>query len=135
MANPQVRPHLHFYPEETRPSVGEYYQADHWREIDGDKAFRAAPMSVIRGQHYYLYEPCLLTDGRVCMPYEWFLRDGHLNARVWALHAIRQPESGWVVEEFHTYEVSEEHFSLGFGSWGLSSQTEHLPTCTVILGK
>jgi hypothetical protein len=77
MANPRVRPHLHFYAEDNGASVNEYYQASHWRESARDPELihlshqiRLTPMAVICGVHYYLYEPCLLKDGTACMPFE-----------------------------------------------------------------
>lgn len=60
MANPKVRPHLRFYPEDTGNSVSEYYQAQHWRELDDP--IKLTPMARINNQDFFLYEPCILVD-------------------------------------------------------------------------
>ncbi|THH28853.1 hypothetical protein EUX98_g5331 [Antrodiella citrinella] len=62
MANPRVRPHLQFYPEDNGKSVNEYWQASHWRE-EADPS-KLTPLAIIGSQHFFVFEPCLLRDGR-----------------------------------------------------------------------
>ncbi|EED83930.1 predicted protein [Postia placenta Mad-698-R] len=62
MANPRVRPHLHFYPEDRgeRP-LSEARQASRWlNEIPHDLL---TPMARVRHHDYYIYEPAMLVDG------------------------------------------------------------------------
>jgi hypothetical protein len=139
MANPRVRPHLRFYPEDNGKSVNEYYQAEHWREniCPDDQTIppKLTPMAVIGNQQFFLYEPCLLHDGRACMPYEWFYRDKRLYAKTWSLRsALTATGLGWIVEEFSETTVPEEQFLVSFGAWSSSHATRHLPPATNIFG-
>ncbi|KAF8891836.1 hypothetical protein BD779DRAFT_1437618 [Infundibulicybe gibba] len=131
MANPRVREHLRFYPEDNGKTVAEFYQASGWRELDDP--IRLTPMARIGGQDFYLYEPCLLKDGRVCMPFEWFKRGGGLIANVWTLRA-GAGGSGWIVEEYNRVEVPEDQFLVSFTLWNSTPSTGHLPPVWSILG-
>lgn len=130
MANPHVRPHLHFYPEDTGKTVAEYYQAAHWRELD-DNPHKFTPMAAIKDSHYYLYEPCILSDGQVCMPYEWFYRDEKLHASVWMMRAF---ENSWIVEEYNSAVLSQDDFLVNFVDWDSSYLSKSCPKATKIAG-
>lgn len=138
MSNPKVRPHLHFYAEDNGTSVNEYYQASHWRErcsqTEGFPQITLTPMVTIGTQQYFLYEPCVLRDGQVCMPCEWFQRSGHFYAMVWSLRPTAD-SSGWIVEEFNLFEVPEDMFLLSFTSWHSSEVTTGLPDAQKIQGE
>ncbi|KAG6840000.1 hypothetical protein C0991_009697 [Blastosporella zonata] len=118
-SNPYVWPHLCFYAEDNGSSVNEYYQAKHWREASlepkADPQIKLTPMASIGGQYFFLYEPCILQNSQVCMPYEWFCQGNKLYAMAWPL----QPSAaanGWIVEEFQSFEVPEEFFLVSFPS-------------------
>ncbi|KAH9948702.1 hypothetical protein B0H21DRAFT_890351 [Amylocystis lapponica] len=73
MANPKVRPHLHFYPEDTRgASLSEARQAARWLEEIPDHLI--TPMARIGLQDFYIHEPAMLRSGVPCMPVRWFTR-------------------------------------------------------------
>ncbi|KAI8983315.1 hypothetical protein BD414DRAFT_515805 [Trametes punicea] len=102
-ANPQVRPHLHFYPEDAGTVLAEAWQAARWcEELDPNLA---APMVRIGNQDYFVYEPAQLQDGRVCMPFRWFVRGREMFARVWSMVPTTDL-SGWVVLEHQPFEIS-----------------------------
>jgi hypothetical protein len=137
MANPHVRPHLCFYPEDTGKTVNEYWQAHHWlNDADPEKL---TPMAVIDNQHFFIYEPCLLKNGIICMPTRWFMREKTLMARAWTLRAVPHESiggrSGWIVEEFNEIEVSQNLFLVGFETWSSAASTNGLPSPSQILGK
>ena len=133
MANPRVRPHLQFYPEDAGQTVNEYWHARHWREeMDLTKCM---PMAIIRNQQFFVLKPCLLNDGQPCMPTHWFFRDKQLFAKAWTLCVVSQElESGWVVEEYNEIEVSGDQFLVSFGNWSLSLSSDGLPRAMRILG-
>ncbi|EPQ49899.1 hypothetical protein GLOTRDRAFT_28091, partial [Gloeophyllum trabeum ATCC 11539] len=57
MANPLVRPHLQFYPQDSWPRLSEACQAARWRyEIDGNLA---SPMARSNGKDYFVEEVCM----------------------------------------------------------------------------
>ncbi|EED83857.1 predicted protein [Postia placenta Mad-698-R] len=62
MANPRVRPHLHFYPEDhgERP-LAEARQAARWLHEMPNELL--TPMARVRNQDYYIYEPAMLVNG------------------------------------------------------------------------
>lgn len=134
MANPRVRPYLHFYPEDTGKRVDEYWHASHWnKEVDPE---RLTPMAVVNGQHFFVYEPLLLKDGTACMPTRWFIRNKVFVALAWTLRAISSDiASGWVVEEYKQIEVAQDLFLIGFETWSSSGSTNGLPLATQIIGK
>lgn len=133
MANPHVRPHLRFYPEDSAKVVNEYWQAKHWREeVDAD---RLTPMAEIKNQHFFTFEPCLLDDGSVCMPVRWFHRAGVLFAQAWTLRQVFSADRGsWVVEEYNQIEVPQGKFLVPFDKWDTSFSTRHLPHAKNISG-
>jgi hypothetical protein len=130
MANPRVRPYLHFYPEDAGNTVNEYWHARHWHEV-ADPSL-VTPMAVVNNTHFFVYEPIILVDGRVVIPYRWFLRCGSIAARAWPLRGVRRGnDEGWIVEEFKTVIVSQRDLSIPFGSWG----TDHrFPSAKHIFG-
>ena len=134
MANPRVRPHLRFYPEDAGQTVNEYWQASHWHE-DMDPT-KSTPMVTIQNQQYFVHEPCLLNNGLPCMPTRWFLRDQQVFAKAWTLRSIsHESNSGWIVEAFNEIEVSADQFLVSFGNWPASKSTEDLPRATQIFGE
>ena len=70
------------------------------------------------------------------MPTRWFRRNQTLVAKAQGLRAVvRDSESGWVVEAYNEFEVSQDQFLLSFGSWHVSQSTDNLPPPTQIYGK
>ena len=134
MANPNVRPHLSFFPEDTGKSVNEYSQAAHWRhEADPELL---TPMVLIQNQQFFVFEPSLLRDHRVCMPVRWFIRDKKIFAQAWMMQAIsREDGSGWIIEEYHQIEVSQDDFLVSFEAWDVSQSTSDLPHASCIFGE
>jgi len=66
MANPRVRPHLHFYPEDSGQSLSEARQAAKWlHELPSEDT---TPMIRIQNDDYYILEPALLIGGHACIP-------------------------------------------------------------------
>ncbi|KIY48684.1 hypothetical protein FISHEDRAFT_8743, partial [Fistulina hepatica ATCC 64428] len=61
MVNPHIRPHLHFYPEDSGPHLSEARQAECWlHEMDNNTL---TPMVELRGQRFFIYELAKLTSG------------------------------------------------------------------------
>ncbi|TRM70314.1 hypothetical protein BD626DRAFT_448805 [Schizophyllum amplum] len=72
MANPKVRPHLSFYPEDSGAKLSEARQADRWlRELPSELT---TPVARIDGHDYFILEPAMLQSGDCCMPIRWFTR-------------------------------------------------------------
>ncbi|KIJ31527.1 hypothetical protein M422DRAFT_61644 [Sphaerobolus stellatus SS14] len=75
-ANPQVRPHLHFYPEARAVQISEAWQARKWvKEIEWDKL---TPMVSVHGKHFYVGEMAETSKGDLVIPLRWVKRDGIL---------------------------------------------------------
>ncbi|KAH9899608.1 hypothetical protein C8Q73DRAFT_680493 [Cubamyces lactineus] len=111
MANPRVRPHLRFLPEDSGPVLAEAWQAARWREeLDPDLA---TPMLRQGEQDFYVYEPARLQNGSVCMPVRWYQREGQTFARVWAMEPTAD-RSGWIVRKDVEFDVCDKDFLVAF---------------------
>ncbi|KAJ6618918.1 hypothetical protein B0H10DRAFT_1947133 [Mycena sp. CBHHK59/15] len=74
MTNPTTPTNLHFFPEDSGPSLSQAWQATRWLdELDSDLT---TPTIRIQKQDFYIHEPTLLSNGLLCMPIRWFKRGG-----------------------------------------------------------
>lgn len=87
MANPQVRPHLSFYPEEKSDNLSEARQFSQWLYEVPDE--QVGPMLRIGMMDYYTFEPVMLTTGDICMPHRWYMHGGRYYAHCWKMVMIR----------------------------------------------
>ncbi|KAH9045528.1 hypothetical protein EDB85DRAFT_1852863, partial [Lactarius pseudohatsudake] len=136
MANPRVRPHLRFYPEDTGGQVSEYWHGRHWGQ--DANPMHVTPMAVIGSQQFWTFEPCVLKTGAIVMPSRWFIRNRVIHAVAWTLRPYHDVSSdhiaGWIVEEYNNVVVSQSEFLIPFASWGASDMTTSLPDPKRILG-
>lgn len=141
-ANPRVRPHLHFYPEDAGQELGESWQAKRWlHELD---PALTTPMIRIGTRDFYNYEPAQLMDRTVCMPVRWFLREerqgdrliSRFFAQAWRLQpAIFEGTfQGYIVNEWDTFEVDACHLALNFPQMVATFEIDRLPDPRNILG-
>ncbi|KAJ3859097.1 hypothetical protein EV359DRAFT_68458 [Lentinula novae-zelandiae] len=86
MANPQVRPHLSFYPEEKSNNLSEAWQFSQWFYEVPDE--QVGPMLCIGMIDYYTFEPVMLTTGNICMPHRWYMHGGRYYAHCWKMVII-----------------------------------------------
>ena len=113
--------------------MNEYRQAAHWcTEVAPS---RATPMAVMDGHHYYIYEPCLLHDGRVCVPVRWFMRNDQLLATAWVLRAVTgQHQNYWIAEEYNMIEISRSDLLLLSVAWDSTPATVGMPHPSQLAG-
>ncbi|KAG2035286.1 hypothetical protein BDR03DRAFT_812159, partial [Suillus americanus] len=133
MMNPRVRPLLHFYPEDAGTKLNEAWQAKHWlEELDPELL---TPVVRLQNQDFFIFEPALLTSGEACMPFHWFVRRKKMYARAWRLRPVaREINCGWVVQQFQSFEVSEDDLLVSFKNWNSSGATSGLPRACHIYG-
>ncbi|KAF8180489.1 hypothetical protein K438DRAFT_1908238 [Mycena galopus ATCC 62051] len=114
MANPKVRPHLSFYPEDSGPKLSEARQGDRWLKEIPDS--QTTPMLRIAGQDYFIHEPAMLRNGDCCIPTRWFTKNGEFFAKCWALQAVCKDElSGWrAIIKSEAYIVPASEFLKNF---------------------
>ncbi|KAF7318315.1 hypothetical protein HMN09_00340300 [Mycena chlorophos] len=111
MANPSVRKHLRFLPEENGSKLAEAWQAKRWLyELDSDLT---TPMHRIGSQDFYVHEPAILQSGNTCIPTRWFERNGQVYARVWRMQQVTD-RNGWVVDTSQTHDVPATQFLVAF---------------------
>lgn len=72
MSNPQIRRHMHDFPEEPDGPISELYEAEKMREGIPDDA--APPMIEHGGHHYYVKELAQLTCSTYFVPLRWYKR-------------------------------------------------------------
>ncbi|KAJ3013246.1 hypothetical protein NUW54_g522 [Trametes sanguinea] len=131
MANPHVQPYLHFYPEDTRSmNVLEARQAAQWLSEVPDG--HLTPMIRVRDIDYYVYEPAMCEDGRVCMPVHWFTRveqgRHHWYAKCWEMWPVSTDTlSGWWVVKTMDLEVPASSLLKNFTQLQRSAVQYRLP--------
>ncbi|ETW83356.1 hypothetical protein HETIRDRAFT_119480 [Heterobasidion irregulare TC 32-1] len=134
MANPCVRLHLHFLPEDAGSRLAEAWQGHQWlHELDSELT---TPMVRLEGQDYYIFEPALLRDSQACVPYRWFIHEDHIWARTWTM-TTTGTSSGhqqWVVLEHLEVEIPITSFSMAFPHFQRSFLRLKVPSPQSILG-
>ncbi|KAJ3738165.1 hypothetical protein EV360DRAFT_77074, partial [Lentinula raphanica] len=114
MANPHIRPKLHFYPEDSGTHLSQARQAQRWLDEAPDNLL--TPMARINSRDFYIYEPSMLFDGTCCIPVRWFSRSNILYARCWRMEPLISDEdtsSGWSVIKSE-FEVPADRFLKNF---------------------
>lgn len=138
MANPKVRPHLSFYPEDTGVKRSEARQSDRWlHEVADDELTPMARIGVSgRYQDFYVHEPAMLRDGTVCVPVRWFAVGHVLFAKCWRMQTISTDYGdGWRVLEYDDYSVPLTEFLKTFPElWDDAEAIYGLPHPSKIIG-
>ncbi|KAG8914033.1 hypothetical protein FRC02_005141 [Tulasnella sp. 418] len=138
MANPRVRPYLRFYPEDSGRALSEAWQGARW--LNKVESSLLTPMIRIgaTGSHqdYYINEPTLLKDGKVCMPYRWFTRHNKFVAKAWDLELCQMDgRAVWVIREDRIREVTETELQLSLPFFEKKAQHSGLPSSHLIVSK
>ncbi|KAG1754450.1 hypothetical protein EDB19DRAFT_1892445 [Suillus lakei] len=116
--NPRVRPLLHFYPEDA---------AKYWlKELDPE---------LLMPFIFFIFEPTLLSSSQACIPFHWFTHGRKMYTKAWSLQPVTcEMDCGWVVEDFNSFEVSEDDLLVSFKNWDSSEATSGLPHAYLIYG-
>ncbi|KAG2050212.1 hypothetical protein BDR06DRAFT_1011386 [Suillus hirtellus] len=133
MMNPRIRPLLHFYPEDTGVELNEAQQATCWlEELDPELLM---PVIRLHNQDFFVFKPALLSSGQACIPFRWFTRGRKMYTKAWSLWPVtRELDRGWVIEDFRSFEVSEDDLLVSFRNWDSSEATSGLPHANLIYG-
>lgn len=113
MANPKVRPHLKFYPEDSKKRISEARQARRWLyEVADDEI---TPMARLGQQDYYIHEPAMLRNGECCMPVRWFTVGELLFAKCWKMEVVSSDiGQGWRIVQLKDYSLPHTEFLKTF---------------------
>lgn len=131
MANPQVRPHLHFLPEDAGERLSEAWHGNRWLcELDPDLA---SPMVRSRGQDFYVLEPVQLTNGQICMRERYFTRGINMLARAWPMRPSNDG-LGWIVVKDEPMDVMVQDFLTSYPKLRATYQYHQLPDPSNIIG-
>ncbi|KAJ7145018.1 hypothetical protein C8R46DRAFT_1232351 [Mycena filopes] len=132
MANPKVRPHLHFYPEDSGPKLSEARQGQRWLNELGDD--RITPMVRILKQDFYVHEPAMLDDGHCVVPTRWFMKDNQMFARCWDMQVVTNDSSwGWRVIRRADLVVPATRFLKDFVTLQRDAATYSIPHPSLII--
>ncbi|CAK5266203.1 unnamed protein product [Mycena citricolor] len=117
MANPRVRPHLSFYPEDSGSKLSEARQGQRWLNEIPDT--QTTPMARLHGHDYYIYEPCMASavegTAQFVIPTRWFTREGSLFAKCWRMIPVASEQgSGWRVIKTISVDIPASHFFKNF---------------------
>ena len=110
-------------------ALSKYWHTKHWHEsADPDLV---TPLAVINSHSFFVYEPCLLSNGCAVIPYHWFVCGDSIMARTWPLHTTQlSSDAGWVVQEFEMVIISQNELLVPFGFWATSDLADGLPDMT-----
>ncbi|KAJ3859245.1 hypothetical protein EV359DRAFT_86638 [Lentinula novae-zelandiae] len=115
MANPNVRPHIHHYHEDSGKRLEHAWQAQAWRDLDPELA---TPMVRIGRQDFYTYEITQLDSGQLVVPHCWFTRSRNMGSEDlygmgWKVE-IDHHGYGYVVSEWEQVEFSAKSLLVSF---------------------
>ncbi|OAV88231.1 hypothetical protein PTTG_29101 [Puccinia triticina 1-1 BBBD Race 1] len=96
LANPQVSPHIDYYPEMTHHSLFKFSQSKKWLEELAPQ--HRAPMCQVNQEHFYLFEPVELTSGLIIIPIFFYSQDSQLYSKC-------------IAPDFETYTEEEKTLS------------------------
>ncbi|KAI0718618.1 hypothetical protein C8T65DRAFT_737260 [Cerioporus squamosus] len=131
VANPQVRKHLHFLPEDAGRRLSEVWQGSRWlRELDPDLA---TPMLCIHDQDFYVLEPAQLHDSCICMPVRFFTRGKDTMAWGWMMVPTAD-KSGWVIAQHMSTEIRCHDVLTSFPVLWETYHHHDLPDPCIIIG-
>ena len=134
MANPKVRPHLVFFPEDSGDNLLSAHQGRRWLS-DLDPAL-TSPMIRQSGQDFYIFEPAVLFDQTYCIPIRWFRRGKEYFAMAWRIHPVQhQSGLGWVVHEYEEFEIAACVLTVSFTYFIASFQRRGVPDPRIMLGE
>jgi hypothetical protein len=133
MANPKVRPLLHFYPEDSGQTLEEARQASRWlHELQPEET---SPMIRVKNTDYYIFEPTMLSDGSVCLPTSWFTRGDTFFAEALLMqNGMINQTKGWFVVEDREIEISQNELLKNFHQLGEDAERYNVPHPSVIFG-
>jgi hypothetical protein len=130
MSNPQVHPHLAFYPEDSDGSLSEAWQAEQWlHELDADLT---TPMARLSGRDYFIHEPMMSREGHIYMINRFFQKGGQIMA--WASPMNLINTEGWVVSSSECTLKSSD-FLVDFATLCQVYQDHHIPDPRIIIGR
>ncbi|KAJ7603168.1 hypothetical protein DFH06DRAFT_941468, partial [Mycena polygramma] len=134
MANPRVRPHLHFFPEDSGPKLSEARQGQRWLKELPDE--QTTPMVRISGNDYYIYEPAMLDSEALefCIPTRWFVRGKEFFAKCWRMSIVSTDKgTGWRVFKSDDYEVPARRFLKNFTQFQADAALYDVPHPSLLI--
>ncbi|KAH8926419.1 hypothetical protein BT69DRAFT_1215259 [Atractiella rhizophila] len=109
IANPLIRKHLTFLPEDTPDTLQELYQGEKWaKEVN---ARLLTSCVVVGGKQYFVDEVIRLKSGRYCLVSRWFMRSGTVHCCAYAVQWNEQLR-GFVIDQRQGITVPIQDFEL-----------------------
>ena len=136
MANPNVRPHLHFFPETPGNQFSGAYHARQWfYELDPSLS---TPMIRHNNQDYYIFEITLLSSNNYCIPVRWFIQNNEICAHAWHIYATQSPFGdnswGWIVHTYDRVTIKASSLAASFPYLCESYNQQQIPNPKFIYG-
>ncbi|KAF8574169.1 hypothetical protein K439DRAFT_1316140, partial [Ramaria rubella] len=76
MANPLVRPHMVFYPEDAGGESSQAWHGEKWLRHVSDELLTPMVKHTGTGHHFYVWELMECLDGTYFIPKRWFIKKG-----------------------------------------------------------
>lgn len=109
-----MRKLLDFFPEDQGPRMAHARHGKKWlKEVCPTLL---TPMIRIGVRDYYIFEPTLLSDGRLCIPHRLYMADGKMVSSAWLLVPATSPTGtkGWEVDMTASFIIPTALFIAPF---------------------
>lgn len=135
MANPLIRPYLHFLPEARPNHLSEARHAKRWLEEVDDSHLTPMVRSATAKQDFFIHEPTMLQTNEVCLPLRFFTSGGIVFAKTYRmLKADQHGEKGWIVDMSSHLSVPISQFAIALPRLLSSHERLGIPDPTKIFG-
>lgn len=139
MANPLIRKHLHFYPEDAGSRLREAWQGQCW--LHELSPHIVSQMIRVDHQDYYIHEPAKLCDGMVVVPMRWYMRKSssgeqllYGEGRQLVPVGIPQGRQSYVVLDSSVVHFAATDLSLCLSNLIATYQSDGLPDPRSLIG-
>ncbi|KAJ3910853.1 hypothetical protein F5877DRAFT_8582, partial [Lentinula edodes] len=141
MGNPDIRPHIRHYCEDSGQHLEHAWQAQAWKELDPTLA---TPMVRKGNQDFFVHELARLDNGTLVMPFRWFTRSsgvpGDQKTQVlfglaWTVKIVHvNGQSGYIISQTNTIQFPVHQLQSSFPYLVESCNLDQIPSPHNILG-
>ncbi|KAJ3867820.1 hypothetical protein EV359DRAFT_33661 [Lentinula novae-zelandiae] len=141
MGNPDIRPHIRHYCEDSGQHLEHAWQAQAWKELDPTLA---TPMVRKGNQDFFVHELARLDNGTLVMPFRWFTRSSGdpgdqktqiLFGLAWAVKIVHvNGQSGYIISQTNTIQFPVHQLQSSFPYLVESCNLDQIPSPHNIFG-
>ena len=89
-----------------------------------------------KGQDFYVFEPAMLVNHVLCIPYRWYMRSGVMRGWAWRMvENAGYVYSGWIIDKKCILDIAVSELSASFPYISHSFRARNIPDPRRLLGK